>query len=409
MSRRGSADDRGVWGRLVGQDSAVETLKEAARAARAIVDAGLEEGAREDQSRAMSHAWLMTGPPGSGRSNAAKAFAAALQCTGDEPGCGVCPGCRTTMSDSNADVRLVVTESSVINTETARGLVLDAQVAPSQGRWRVIIVEDADRLHERAANALLKAIEEPPERTVWLLCAPSVEDMLTTIRSRCRHLGLRIPSVRAVADLLVGEGVADEETAMEAARAAQSHIGLARALAADPELRRKRRATLTAPVRVRSVGDAVIAAADLHDIAKKRSEERVSARDAAERAALLRQLGIEDKKAPPRQYATMIRQLEEQQKKRAKRALTDELDRALLDLMSIYRDVLMLQLGTGQELINTDLEDLSAEIAQESTPQQTMTRIEAIETARHRLVMNGQPLLVLEAMAVSLRPQVEGS
>lgn len=405
MSERARAGDQSVWTQLVGQDSAVKTLKEAARAARSIVHAAGQAG--QEHSNAMSHAWLITGPPGSGRSVAASAFAAALQCTGEEPGCGVCPGCRTTLSKSNADVCWVVPETSVIATATARRLVLEAQAAPSQGLWHVIIIEDADRLHERAANALLKAIEEPPERTVWLLCVPSAEDMLTTIRSRCRQLALHIPPVKAVAEFLIREGVADEENAMEAARVAQSHIGRARALAQNPELRKKRRESITDLVRVRSVGDAVIAAGNLHDHAKKNSKEKITELNAQERAELFRRLGIEAKKTPPRQYATLLRQLEEQQRKRAKRDLTDELDRTLLDLLSIYRDVLMKQLGTDQTLINTDLEDLAIEIAEESSPQQTLKRIEAIETARRRLVMNGQALLVLEAMALSLRPQMD--
>lgn len=399
---------QGVWGELPGQDAAVAILKDAARNARAILTATPENSSHDEHTHAMTHAWLITGPPGSGRSNAARAFAAALQCTGEDPGCGRCPGCQTTLSTSNADVHLVKTESAVIHTETARNLVLEAQVAPSQGRWRVIIIEDADRLHERAANALLKAVEEPPERTVWLLCAPSVEDMLPTIRSRCRHLTLQIPSVKAVAEFLVRTGVADEESATQAARIAQSHIGRARALAENPELRSRQRDVLTTLVRAESVGDAVIAAGALHENAKANSEKERSERDKAERDELLERLGLTTTKVPPRQYATLIRQLEEEQKKRAKRSLTDELDRVFLDLVSFYRDVLMRQLGAELELINTDLEDLVIEVAHESSPQQTLTRIDAIDTARRRLTMNGQSLLVLEAMAVSLCPSVCG-
>ena len=247
-----------VWSSLVGQEAAVAKLSEAAASARAIVAS--RGGSRaSDDARSMSHAWLITGPPGSGRSVAARAFAAALQCTGETVGCGQCAGCRTTMGRTNADVVFAATETSIINVETARSLVLQAQSSPSQGLWRVIVVEDADRLGESGANALLKAIEEPPEHTVWLLCAPSPEDMIATIRSRCRHLGLRIPTASAVADLLVREGIATPEVALEAARAAQSHIGLARALARDPQMRERRRAIITAPASVRSVGEAVMA------------------------------------------------------------------------------------------------------------------------------------------------------
>ena len=390
----------GVFSGLIGQEAAVAVLREAAGSARATTAAG--DG---DAARAMSHAWLITGPPGSGRSVAATAFAAALQCTGEPVGCGQCPGCRTTLAKTNADVVFVATETSIITVDTARSLVQQAQSSPSQGKWRVLVVEDADRLGESGANALLKAIEEPPAHTVWLLCAPSPEDMIATIRSRCRHLGLRIPRAGAVADLLVDEGVADPETALEAARAAQSHIGLARALARDPQMRQRRREIITAPARVRSVGEAVIAAGRLLETARAQADAQVGERNAREKSELLRQLGMDEGERATKQSRALLRQLEEGQKRRAKRALTDALDRALVDLLAIYRDVLMVQLDSGQELINTDLSDLVHGIAADSSPAQTMARIDHIEQARRRLIANGNVLLVLEAMVVSLRPQ----
>ncbi|AOS47759.1 DNA polymerase III subunit delta' [Pauljensenia hongkongensis] len=390
----------GVFSGLIGQEAAVAVLREAAGSARATTAAGDGEGAR-----AMSHAWLITGPPGSGRSVAATAFAAALQCTGEPVGCGQCPGCRTTLAKTNADVVFVATETSIITVDTARSLVQQAQSSPSQGKWRVLVVEDADRLGESGANALLKAIEEPPAHTVWLLCAPSPEDMIATIRSRCRCLGLRIPRAGAVADLLVDEGVADPETALEAARAAQSHIGLARALARDPQMRQRRREIITAPARVRSVGEAVIAAGRLLETARAQADAQVGERNAREKSELLRQLGMDEGERATKQSRALLRQLEEDQKRRAKRALTDALDRALVDLLAIYRDVLMVQLDSRQELINTDLSDLVHGIAADSSPAQTMARVDHIEQARRRLIANGNVLLVLEAMVVSLRPQ----
>lgn len=390
----------GVFSGLIGQEAAAAVLREAAGSARATTAAG--DG---DAARAMSHAWLITGPPGSGRSVAATAFAAALQCTGEPVGCGQCPGCRTTLAKTNADVVFVATETSIITVDTARSLVQQAQSSPSQGKWRVLVVEDADRLGESGANALLKAIEEPPAHTVWLLCAPSPEDMIATIRSRCRHLGLRIPRAGAVADLLVDEGVADPETALEAARAAQSHIGLARALARDPQMRQRRREIITAPARVRSVGEAVIAAGRLLETARAQADAQVGERNAREKSELLRQLGMDEGERATKQSRALLRQLEEDQKRRAKRALTDALDRALVDLLAIYRDVLMVQLDSGQERINTDLSDLVHGIAADSSPAQTMARIDHIEQARRRLIANGNVLLVLEAMVVSLRPQ----
>ena len=390
----------GVFSGLIGQEAAVAVLREAAGSARATTAAG--DG---DAARAMSHAWLITGPPGSGRSGAAPAFAAALPCTGAPGGGGQCPGCRTTLAKTNADVVFVATETSIITVDTARSLVQQAQSSPSQGKWRVLVVEDADRLGESGANALLKAIEEPPAHTVWLLCAPSPEDMIATIRSRCRCLGLRIPRAGAVADLLVDEGVADPETALEAARAAQSHIGLARALARDPQMRQRRREIITAPARVRSVGEAVIAAGRLLETARAQADAQVGERNAREKSELLRQLGMDEGERATKQSRALLRQLEEDQKRRAKRALTDALDRALVDLLAIYRDVLMVQLDSRQELINTDLSDLVHGIAADSSPAQTMARVDHIEQARRRLIANGNVLLVLEAMVVSLRPQ----
>ncbi|WP_026459870.1 DNA polymerase III subunit delta' [Schaalia suimastitidis] len=425
-----------VWAELVGQEAVVAQLREAASAARLLlaVDAvptagelragsgmggfGAEpvtSGTHVDaavpgfgmaSARSMTHSWLLTGPPGSGRSIAALAFAAALQCTGDVIGCGQCAGCRTAMLRSHADIRLVSTEATQIRVAEVRDLIGRAQLAPTQGRWRVIIIEDADRMSEHTANVLLKAIEEPPERTVWILCAPSSEDMLPTIRSRCRHVALRIPAAQAVADLLVARDGVDPEVALASARAAQSHIGLARALARDPKARQRRRDIITAPVRVRSVGEAVFAAEKLLEVAQEETAARLEARHAEEKATLLRQLGMDEADTRNRQGRARLKELEDEQKRRAKRAIHDTLDRALVDLLAIYRDVLMIQLNTGAALVNVDLADVVAEIAEDSSPQQTLARTRAIEVARQRLVSNVAPQLALEAMAVSLRPQM---
>ncbi|MDO5729231.1 MAG: DNA polymerase III subunit delta' [Actinomycetaceae bacterium] len=386
-----------VWDDIVGQETAVDALREAAIRARDIV-----EGHGGDGARGMTHSWLITGPPGSGRSTAARAFAAALQCTGDEVGCGECAGCRTTLSKSNADVNDLETQKIIISIDEVRGLIHAAQTSPTQGRWRVILVEDADRMVERTSNVLLKAIEEPPERTVWLLCAPSPDDLITTIRSRCRHVGLRIPPVGDVAELLVRRWGIAPDVAAESARLAQSHIGRARGLAENPTLREQRRTIIEHPIRSTSVGEAVLAAENLVETAKEQAKADTEERNAQEKAYLLRTLGIEEGEKINPALRSQIKQLEDEQKRRATRAERDFLDRALLDLLAFYRDVMAVQLDTGAAIINVGLEDLIQSTAQRTTTSDTMRKTRAIETARERLRANVAPVLAIEAMAVTL-------
>lgn len=375
-----------VWDELVGQAPAVELLR----------------GAVEDPQR-MTHAWLLTGPPGSGRSNAARAFAAALQC-GDR-GCGECHDCVTTLAGTHPDVTVVATEGVVIRADTARPLVELAQRTPSRGGWRVIVVEDADRLNETSGNVLLKAIEEPAPRTVWLLCAPSPQDVLITLRSRSRHVSLRVPPVDAVAELLVRRDGVDPTTAIVAARAAQSHIGIARRLARDPEARARRAAVLAVAPRIRGVGDAVLAAGELVETAQAEAKAATEQRDAQERAALLHTLGAEGAATLPPAVRAQVRQLEEGQKRRATRAQRDVLDRAMVDLLSLYRDVLVVQLGADVDLVNVEEEQAVRRLAESTTAEQTLRRMDAVGQARTRLAGNVAPLLAVEAMAIALRPQ----
>ena len=375
-----------VWDDLVGQEPAVEVLRRAV----------------EDPS-AMTHAWLLTGPPGSGRSNAARAFAAALQC--ESHGCGTCHACTTVLSGAHPDVTLVATEGVFIRVDTTRPLVELAQRSPSQGRWRVIVVEDADRFNDQSANVLLKAVEEPPPRTVWLLCAPSPEDVLVTIRSRSRAVGLRVPPVDAVVELLVRRDGADPHVAQVAARAAQSHIGIARRLTRDPQARAARASVLSLASRVRGVGDAVLAAGELVETAQADAKAATEERDAAERNELLRGMGAEGANTLPPSLRAQVRQLEEEQKRRATRAQRDVLDRAMVDLLSLYRDVLVVQLGADVDLVNVEQEGDVRALAAGSTPEQTLRRMDAVGQARTRLAGNVAPLLAVEAMAIALRPQ----
>lgn len=379
--------DGSVWSDVVGQPGVVEVL------ARAATDPA-----------AMTHAWLLTGPPGSGRSVAARAFAAALIGGPDQDAAAVASRGRV-LRGTHPDLTVVATEKTVITVAEVRELVTLAQRSPAESGWRVIVVEDADRIVERSANALLKAIEEPPPRTVWILCAPSEQDVITTIRSRCRQVILRVPPAEAVAELLVRRHGVDHAQALTAARAAQSHIGLATSLALNPQARERRDRVLELAARVRGVGDAVLAAGELVEVATAQASARASERDAVERTELLRALGVDGEGTMPPQVRSQIRQLEEDQKRRAKRAVVDGLDRAMTDLLSFYRDVLVVQLGADVALVNeAQAVDVRA-VAQAAAPEQTLRRLDAITTARTRLAGNVTPLLAVEAMMVALRPQ----
>ena len=379
-----------VFDDLAGQEAAIETLKRAATAARS-------------GGPGMTHSWLITGPPGSGRSTAAKAFAAALECTGPEVGCGECEGCSLVMSNSHPDVEILASEVTTISVATVRELVSRAQATPSAGPWRVLIIKEADRMLERTTNVLLKAIEEPPPRTVWILCTPSPQDVLMTIRSRCRGLNLVIPAPEKVAELLIRRDGVDPERALVAAKAAQSHIGAAKALALDGEVRERRELNLRAAYRVRSTGDAVLAAKALEDRCKIQAEASGTEREEREDAELRRSFGLAPGERVPPAMQSQFRQLTEQRKKRETRQKRDALDRSLIDLLSLYRDVLVVQLEAGTDLVNTDFEREIQEIAEAFTAEKTIEILDQISLARERISANVAPLLALEAMMVALR------
>jgi DNA polymerase-3 subunit delta' len=374
-----------VWDDVIGQESAVAILR------RAVTEPG-----------AMTHAWLLTGPPGSGRSVAAKAFAAALQCP--EGGCGTCRECRTALEGTHADVDVIATEGLTLTVGLARDLVQLAARRPSVGRWRVIVIEDADRLHERAADALLKALEEPVARTVWILCAPSLEDVIITIRSRSRHVRLRTPPVEAVAALLVRRDGIDPSMAVFAARAAQCHVGLARRLARNEGARIRRHDVIALVGKIRSVGDAVGAAADLDSIAKEEAVAASTERDAAERARLMETLGADPSaRLQPPHVRAQVSALEREQKTRATRFTRDVIDRSLMDLLSIYRDALVVHTGASIGLVNQDMTEQVRQLARVLSPEQLLACMDAIGTARERIDANVHSLLALEAMAISLQ------
>ena len=392
-----------VFADLVGQERVVAQLQSAADDAARLVRGGV------GGPGGMTHAWLFTGPPGSGRSVAARAFAAALQCESPgQPGCGHCEPCVQSMSGSHPDVAVIVPEGLHLKIKEAREIILRSSRAPTRGRWQVTLIEDADRMEERTSNTLLKAIEEPPPHGVLLLCAPSVEDLLPTIRSRCRLVPLRTPPSAAVAEVLVRRDGVDPAMASFAAQAAQGHVGRAKRLATDEEARRERRDVLSLPRSLQGVGSALAAAADLVATAKEESVQLTKDRDARETESLSQALGVGATgkgitAGKPKGSAGALKDLETMQKDRVKRTQRDALDRALVDLAAFYRDVLQLQLRTGCDLVHADLANEATQIARATSAEATLRRIDAVLACRVALDGNVAPLLAVEAMALALR------
>ena len=378
-----------VFDNLIDQEHIISILQEAVSAA----------SDSTNQSQEMTHAWLFTGPPGSGRSNAALAFAAALVCRNG--GCNDCTDCKTATTGSHADVELIKTEGLSIKIDEVRDLITRASWSPAVGNYRVVVIEDADRLTEPAASALLKAIEEPGLRTVWLLCAPSSTDVLPTIRSRTRSLVLRTPSIAAVAKLLEKEKFSPA-MADFAARVSQGHIGRARHLAKSEEARTRRQAILKISLMITDIASAFKAAQVLVEAAKAEAEEEAERRDDVEISALKEAWGQQGSKLT-QGGSKAVKELEKEQKSRTTRMVRDYLDRALLDIATLYRDILLIQSNSPDSIINTDLISEMTKIAESTEAEATLAKLEAIMSARTNLSHNAAPLLTIEALMVLLK------
>lgn len=393
-----------VWADVVGQPDAVATLSAAAEAAATIVAGG------SPAPGAMTHAWLFTGPPGSGRSSTARAFAGALECTAsdDRPGCGVCTGCRTTLHGTHADVRVVAPEGLSISVAEMRALVQTAARRPTGGRWQVVIIEDADRLTEGAANALLKAVEEPPDRTVFLLCAPSdhPDDVSVTIRSRCRLVPLGSPRPPAIASALEQLDGIPADMASWAASVCGGHVGRARRLAVDESARTRREAVLRIPLALRRPADVFTCADELIKAAEEDASTANEARNEAEREALETAMGAggtgKGTAAASRGAKGAIKDLEKRQKSRATRTQRDSLDLALVDLAGFYRDALVTQTGSEVSLNHPDRSADSRTAAAQWSADSILRRLEAVLACREAIDLNVKPRIAIEAMVTTL-------
>ena len=379
-----------VFDDLVGQEHIIEILKGAVAASRT-----------GEESQEMTHAWLFTGPPGSGRSSAAVAFAQALICSND--GCGTCSDCNAAKTHGHPDVEIIRTEGLSIKVEEVRELLTRVAWAPSMGGWRVVVMEDADRLTESAANALLKAIEEPGTRTVWLLCAPTLHDLLPTIRSRCRHLQLRTPSLQAVTNVLVTRDKIAPAMADFAARVSQGHIGRARYLAKNENVRGNRARIMALPLQLNSLAAAFQAAQTLVELATNEANTSSDERDEKEIEKLQEAYG---KGATGRGMATggakAVKELEKEQKSRSTRMVRDSIDGALLDIATFYRDVMMVQSGEADSMINTDMREAIESYAAKYPAHSTINKITAIMEARTNLSHSAAPLVTCEALMCRL-------
>ncbi len=379
-----------VFDDLVGQEHIIDILKGAVAASRT-----------GEESQEMTHAWVFTGPPGSGRSSAAVAFAQALICPNN--GCGTCDDCNSAKTHGHPDVEIIRTEGLSIKVEEVRELLTRVAWAPSMGGWRVVVMEDADRLTESAANALLKAIEEPGTRTVWLLCAPTLHDVLPTIRSRCRHLQLRTPSLEAVTNVLINRDNIAPGMADFAARVSQGHIGRAKYLATNESVRSNRKTIMQLPLQLSSLAAAFQAAQTLVDLATTEANTSSDERDEKEVEKLQEAYG---KGATGRGMATggakAVKELEKEQKSRSTRMVRDSIDGALLDIATFYRDVMMVQSGNTDSIINTDMREQIESYATNSPSPSTINKINAIMQARENLARNSAPLVTCEALMCTL-------
>ena len=379
-----------VWDSIVGQDRVVEQLRATATGDPALI----------------AQSWLICGPPGSGRSNLARAFAAALE--GQDHGMALEPThvTRQVLAGSHPDVTVLATDKVTIGIDQVRDLIGVSEQTPQTAPWRIIIIEDVDRMLERTTNVLLKEIEEPSPHTVWLLCAPSAQSVLPTIRSRTRIVNLAVPSGRAVADFLRDTVGVEQKVAVRAARLAEGHIGIARLYATDERVMADRDELVTGILAMSKTSQAVVLAGRLVDDAQGQAADDVAEHAAADETEFRRINGLGEKERIPPKLRGAFNAIgkKDELKRKTTRRSRDVLDRALNSLASVYRDVAVLQNDAEDTVGLVNLEDRSAiaELSVKLDRRGTVRRLEDIETARRRLAGNGNATLVLEALFCSL-------
>ena len=379
-----------VWDSLVGQKPVIDMLSRIAQG---------------DPSQ-ITQSWLICGPPGSGRSNMARAFAAALESPDHGMSAEPTRVTQQVLAGTHPDVTVLTTNKVTIGIDQVREIITTSEQMPATAPWRIIIIEDVDRMLERTTNVLLKEIEEPAEHCIWLLCAPSAQDVLPTIRSRTRIVNLAVPSTQAVAGFLTSTTNVEPKVAQRAARLAEGHIGIAKLYATDERVMSDRDELVVGVLNLARASDAVLLAGSLIDNAKAQAEADANRITAGQEAEFRRINGLAPNDRIPPKLRGAFNQIAKKDdvKRLVTRRTRDVLDRALNSIASIYRDVAVLQNNAEDSvgLINLENRSPIAELSVRLNRAGAVTRLDEVAHARKRLAGNGNPLLVFESLFCAL-------
>lgn len=381
-----------VWDSLVGQKPVIDMLSRIAQG---------------DPSQ-ITQSWLICGPPGSGRSNMARAFAAALESPDHGMSAEPTRVTQQVLAGTHPDVTVLTTNKVTIGIDQVREIITTSEQMPATAPWRIIIIEDVDRMLERTTNVLLKEIEEPAEHCIWLLCAPSAQDVLPTIRSRTRIVNLAVPSTQAVAGFLTSTTNVEPKVAQRAARLAEGHIGIAKLYATDERVMSDRDELVVGVLNLARASDAVLLAGNLIDNAKAQAEADSNRITAGQEAEFRRINGLAPSDRIPPKLRGAFNQIAKKDdvKRLVTRRTRDVLDRALNSIASIYRDVAVLQNNAEDSvgLINLENRSSITELSVRLNRAGAVTRLDEVAHARKRLAGNGNPLLVFESLFCALIP-----
>lgn len=379
-----------VWDSLVGQKPVIDMLSRIAQG---------------DPSQ-ITQSWLICGPPGSGRSNMARAFAAALESPDHGMSAEPTRVTQQVLAGTHPDVTVLTTNKVTIGIDQVREIITTSEQMPATAPWRIIIIEDVDRMLERTTNVLLKEIEEPAEHCIWLLCAPSAQDVLPTIRSRTRIVNLAVPSTQAVAGFLTSTTNVEPKVAQRAARLAEGHIGIAKLYATDERVMSDRDELVVGVLNLARASDAVLLAGSLIDNAKAQAEADANRITAGQEAEFRRINGLAPSDRIPPKLRGAFNQIAKKDdvKRLVTRRTRDVLDRALNSIASIYRDVAVLQNNAEDSvgLINLENRSSITELSVRLNRSGAVTRLDEVAHARKRLAGNGNPLLVFESLFCAL-------